>query len=76
LNDQTERSRKQLAAWLRKRFEGRVPKDTLDSLSDEDLCRQYDEDRARKVKLIADKVAANKDKTVAKRSGTASISLT
>jgi hypothetical protein len=63
-NEQTQEqlSRKQLAAWLRRRFEDRVMPDILANLSDDQLIEQYEKNRAEKTKLIAEKTAEN-DKT-------------
>jgi hypothetical protein len=60
VTESQQRSQKQLATWLRRRFEGRVPAEILARLSDEDLCRQYEEDKARKVKMIEEKAAGQK----------------
>jgi len=51
----SEASRKALARHLRKSFEGKVLPHVLDSISDDDLIRQYFENTGSKARAIAEK---------------------
>jgi hypothetical protein len=55
-------SQKELATWLRRRLEGHAPAEILAQISDTDLVRQYEEDKARKVKMIQGKATEGKIK--------------
>jgi hypothetical protein len=56
---QEQLSRKQLAAWLRRRFEGRVLPDILANISDDTLIAQYNANKEEKLKIISEKTASN-----------------
>jgi hypothetical protein len=58
-NEQEQLSKKQLAAWLRRRFEGRCPRDILANLSDDQLIEMYKKNSSEKVKLISEKAAGD-----------------
>jgi hypothetical protein len=62
MTENEQRSQKQLATWLRRRLEGHAPVGILAQISDEDLCRQYDENKALKIKLIEEKATRGKIK--------------
>jgi hypothetical protein len=60
VTENEQRSQRQLAMWLRRRLEGHAPPEILAQISDEDLCRQYEEDKARKLKMIQEKEVVNR----------------
>jgi hypothetical protein len=62
VTENEQRSQKQLANWLRRKFEGQVPADILANLSDENLIRQYKEDKSRKIQMMEKKKAGGKIK--------------
>ena len=66
MTEQEQLSRKQLASWLRRRFEGRVPRDILANLSDDQLIAQYEANAASKVKHIEEKAAEKKPPRVSR----------
>jgi hypothetical protein len=67
MSEQTQLGRKQLAVWLRRRFEGRVPQYILDGMSDEQLIAQYQEHTAEGVARIAKEASSARFKRVVAR---------
>jgi len=51
-----------LARWIRKRLEGKVSPDILDSLTDEELVEKYEEKDQRKLELLRAKHAPTEKK--------------
>lgn len=59
-NGREQLSKKQLASWLRRRFEGRCPRDILASLSDDQLIEMYKKNNSEKLKRISEKATGDK----------------
>jgi hypothetical protein len=53
----TEIKTRTKARWIRKRLEGKVSSDILDSLTDEELVEKYEEKDQRKLELLRAKHA-------------------
>jgi hypothetical protein len=65
----SEASRKALARHLRKSFEGKVLPHVLDSISDDDLIRQYFANAQSKERAIGEKSKRLRDRLMKKDSG-------